>query len=160
MPSSSEYDIHDIIRIHPYILGEEFEGLSITHEKIYDDRTRSDFVFSNGHISIVAEVKIGNIDVQTLEQAIHYLDKEKKKNPHKKLLGILIGRRIVNKQELEEKMKNSGYEFKIKFLDKEVPTEIKLCDNCRKANTLWIPICKFCGSKKFITDPFLFIPHK
>lgn len=156
----NEYDIHDIIRIHPYILGEEVEGLYLKHEKIYEDRSRSDFVFSNSLVSIVIEVKRGNMDVQTLEQAIRYLDNEKDEDPHKKLLGILIGHRIVNKQQFEEKMKNSGYEFKIKFLDKEIPTEIKLCDNCRKANTLWIPVCKFCGSKKFITDPFLFIPHK
>ena len=156
----NEYDIHDIIRIHPYILGEEFEGLYVKHEKIYADRKRADFVFSNDNISIVTEIKIGNVDVQTLEQAIHYLNEEKKENPHKQLLGILVGRRVVKKQELEEKMKNSGYEFKIKFLDKEIPTDIKLCDNCRKANTLWASTCKFCRSKKFIKDSFLFIPHK
>lgn len=158
MPSSSEYDIHDIIRIHPYILGEEFEGLSITHEKIYDDRTRSDFVFSNEHIAIVVEVKIDYLNIGTIEQAIHYLNKEKKTNPYKKLKGVLVGSQIIDKKEFEEKMSISGYEFQVKFLDEDVPTEIKLCDNCRRANKLSAEICKFCRSNKFITDPFLFIP--
>lgn len=155
----TEYDIHDLIGTYPYILDAEFENLSKKHEKIYSDRSRADFVFSNSNISIVVEVKIGSIDVRTVEQALHYLDMEKKEDPQKKLLGILVGHRIVNREELEEKMRNSGYEFEIKFLDRDIPTEVKLCDNCRKVNNLNMVKCKFCGSSKFIKDPFLFSPH-
>jgi hypothetical protein len=150
----TEYVIHDLIRTYPYLLGTEFEGLILKHEKTYDDRSRADFVFSNGTISIVVEVKIGNMDIQTIIQALHYLNMEKKENPQKSLLGLLIGHQIVNREEFEEKMANSKYEFKIKFLDNDIPTEFKLCDGCRKVNNIHTTKCKFCGSKKFITDPF------
>lgn len=155
----TEYVIHDLIRTYPYLLGREFEGLTLKHEKTYDDRTRADFVFSNGTISIVVEVKIGNIGIPTIIQASHYLDMEKKQNPHTRLLGLLIGHQIVNIAEFEEKIANSKYEFKIKFLDKDITTEFKLCDRCRRANNIYTTKCKFCGSKKFITDPFVFIHY-
>lgn len=152
----SEYDIHDIIKYHPYLLGKEFEHLVLKHEKIYGDRTRADFVFADDKTSIVIEVKKGEIDIEMLNQAIHYLDNERKENPAKKLKGILIGSRVMNN--ITIKLQDTKYLFEIKLLNIDVPTEIKLCSKCRKANSLFDLICKYCGSKKFITDPFLLCP--
>jgi len=155
----SEYDIHSIIKIHPYILGilgEDYKNLHLKHEKVYDDRRRADFIFSNDRISIVVEVKIGKIDYQTLKQLLHYLSKEEKENPNKRLLGIIVGHRIDDKRKLNDKIKRSGYEIQIKILGRDIPSEIKLCTNCRKINALWSSSCRYCGSTEFISDPFLF----
>ncbi len=154
MNQKREYDIHTIIKNHPYLLGNEFENLNLKHEKVYQDRTRADFVFADNGLSIVVEVKKGYIDAEMLVQALHYLDNEKKENPRRFLKGILVGSGIVNT--LENEIKKSGYEFQIKLLDVDIPTNIKICDKCRRANSLFSTLCRYCNSKKFIIDPFLF----
>lgn len=152
----NEYDIHSIIKIHPYVLGDDYKDLHLKHEKVYDDRKRADFIFSNDRVSIVVEVKIGRIDDQTLEQLLYYLSKEEKENPTKKLFGVIVGHRIDGERKLNDKIKKSKYDIQIKILDRDIPSEIKLCTNCRKINALWSSSCKYCGSTEFISDPFLF----
>lgn len=154
MSQRSEYDIHAIIRNYPYLLGHELENLNLKHERIYQDNTRADFVFTNDDRSIVVEVKKGQIDGESLRQALHYLDNEMRENPEKLLKGILIGRYASDT--LKNEIQKSRYEFEIKLLDVDIPTKIKICDKCRKANALFNNVCRYCGSRKFITDPFLF----
>lgn len=154
MSQKPEYDIHAIIKNYPYILGDEFEDLSLKHERIYQDCTRADFVFADDDHSIVIEVKKGRIDAEMLLQALHYLDNEMKENPEKLLKGILIGRYVSNA--LINEIKKSRFEFEIKLLDVDIPTKVKICDNCRKVNALSNLVCKYCESRKFIIDPFLF----
>ena len=152
----SEYDIHDIIRYYPYILGEEFESLDLKHEKIYEDRTRADFVFSSNQKSIVVEVKKGYIDEEMLNQATYYLNNESKENPGKTLKGVLVGRRKPGSLGFVSNFEHSGYTFEAKLLDIDLPMKIRLCDKCRKVNDKSSTVCKYCGSKKFVIDPFLF----
>jgi RecB family endonuclease NucS len=154
MYQKDEYDVHYLIRNFPYILGKEYNQLKLKHEKVYDDRTRSDFVFSNDHISIVVEVKKGAIDISMINQATHYLDNEKKENLTKILKGVLVG--TLLKDSVTQRLCDSDYPFEIKLLGIDIPIEVKLCDKCRKANATISTTCVYCGSKKFIVDPFLF----
>lgn len=156
MSPQSEYDIHSIIRNYPYLLGQAFEDLSLKHEKVYEDRTKADFVFADDLRSIVVEVKVGRIDVRMLNQALNYLENEKRENPEKVLKGMLIGSHVS--RTVEREVNKSEYEFEIKLLNIDLPTRIKICDKCRRANALFNKMCKYCGSRKFITDPFLFLP--
>lgn len=151
---SSEYAIHRIIKNYPYLLGKEFEKLKLKHEKIYQDGTRSDFVFADENLSVVVEVKNGKMDSEMLSQALHYLENEREENPKKLLKGMLVGRRIS--QTLKNEVDRTKYEFEMKLLNVDIPVQIKICDKCRKANALSNIFCKFCGSRKFIIDPFLF----
>jgi len=155
MNQKSEHDIHEIIKNYPYLLEEGLENLTITHEKIYQDRTRADFVFEDENHIIVVEIKKNFIDIEAIAQALNYLDNEKKQKPHKILKGILVGNYISNT--LKNEVNESEYKFDIKLLDIDVPTQIKICDKCRKANSLYRSLCKYCGHRKFIIDPFLFI---
>jgi len=152
--SRKEYDIHEIIKNYPYLLGNELENLNLKHERIYEDRTRADFVFANNDRAVVVEIKKGRIDTRMLVQALHYLDNEKMENPAKKLKGMLVGRYVSNT--LKNEIGKSDYKFEIKILGIDVPTNIKICDKCRRANVLSNSTCKYCGSRKFIVDPFLF----
>jgi len=152
--SRKEYDIHEIVKNYPYLLGSEFENLNLKHERIYEDRTRADFVFGSNDISVVVEVKRGKVDGKMLVQALHYLDNERRENPGKKLKGMLIGSHVSNT--LRNEIMRSDYKFEIKILDIDVPTKVKICDKCRRANALSNSICKYCRSRKFILDPFLF----
>jgi len=155
MNQIKEYDIHEIIKNYPYILGAKFEKLKLTHEKIYKDRTRSDFVFSNKNSSVIVEVKKDLIDENVFKQALDYLKHEKKENPNNSLEVILIGKRTTS--QLKEVIKKSKYKFDIKLLDFDVPTQIKLCNKCRKAIAIYNKRCIYCGNNKFIIDPFLFL---
>jgi hypothetical protein len=154
MHIKSEYDIHALIRNYPYLLGDEFANLKMKHEKIYEDRTRADFIFTSDTLSIVVEVKKGPIDIEMLNQALHYLRNEQIESSGKTLKCVLVGSRVH--QEVENKVSRIGFSFEIKLLNIDVPTKIKICDNCRRANPLTAVTCRYCKSRKFITDPFLF----
>lgn len=154
MSPKSEYDIHSIIKNYPYLLGGEFDSLNLKHEKTYQDRTRADFVFANRICSIVVEVKKGPINIAMIDQALHYLDNERKGDPTKLLKGMLVGSYIH--EALKNEVNKSEYEFEIKLLDVDIPTKIKICDKCRRANALSDVQCRYCNSRKFIIDPFLF----
>jgi len=154
MSPNSEYNIHSIIRNYPYLLGDEFDNLDLRHERIYQDRTRADFVFTDSNLSVVVEVKKGPIDPRMLDQALHYLEKEKQENPSKCVKCLLVGTR-TNKA-IERKINESNYRFEVKLLGSDVPTRIKICDRCRKANALSSQRCEYCNSARFVRDPFLF----
>ena len=154
----NEYDIHTIILTHPYLLGHEFENLSLKHEKLYVDRTRADFIFSDNYTSIVVEVKIGPLDIYAIEQAEHYLEKERDLNTDVELSGILIGSKPLDEINFQDRIEHSKFIFRIMILGDDFPKEIKLCgkSKCKKANPLSVSKCNYCGSKKFIKDPFMF----
>lgn len=156
--SINENDIHTIILTHPYLLGIELEDMIVKHEKIYDDRTRADFIFSDDNISIVIEVKVGSLDRYSIEQAEHYLEKERDLKTNIKLKGILVGGRPLDKTNFRDRIEQSRFIFQIMILGEDIPREIKLCAErrCKKANPLSAFKCSFCGSKKFIKDPFMF----
>lgn len=154
--SETEFDIHDLIRSHPYIIAEEFKNLNLKHERVYEDRKRADFVFGDSTASIVLEVKKGKIDTDMLGQARAYLESEKKENPVRILKGVLLGRTKPDSQQFENELRKSPYLFEIKVLDVDVPSKIKICDKCRRANWLTARTCKYCSSRRFITDPFIF----
>ena len=155
MSLKSEYGIHSIIRNHPYFLGDEFENLDLKHEKVYPDGSRADFVFADNICSIVVEVKKGPINIEMLNQALRYLDNEKNENPQKLLKGVLVGSHLP--KSLKKEIGKSRYGFETKLLDSDIPTKIKICDKCRRANALYDTQCRYCKSRKFITDPFLFL---
>ncbi|MCW4028346.1 MAG: hypothetical protein NWE92_01700 [Candidatus Bathyarchaeota archaeon] len=155
-----EYDVHDIISAYPYFLGLKYASMQVTHEKIYPNRKRSDFVFSDDQEVIMVEVKKGYIDSAMLDQAFQYMNEEKKQRKNKKLEGILIGLPARN-PELDALIASSEFNFSKKYLGIDVPTnveQIKFCaeTNCRKANWYYNSICQYCGSSNFIRDPFAF----
>jgi len=150
----TEFDIHSIIRNYPYLISERFAAMQIKHEHVYPDGTRSDFVFEDATLSVVVEVKKGPIDKKMILQLDGYVAKEREQNPVKSVGGILIGRSIVNAEVL--KLANDrGYE--VRFLDVNVPTRIRLCakGTCRRATSFANERCPYCGSRKFVIDPFL-----
>ncbi len=61
--------------------------------------------------------------------------------------GYLIGKENIN-----EKLNIEKYKWlNIKYLDKDIPTKIWLCDNCRKATGLNISVCKYCHLPRVIS---------
>jgi len=158
-----EFDVHAIIKCYPYFLGEEFASMRLVHERIYPDRTRADFTFSNKQKVVVVEVKKDAIDITMLIQLIDYLDKEKLQNPQKNLEGLLVGL-PSNDLELKKGISESQYCISEKFISIDVPSDvrqIKICAeiNCRKANWQYKTFCDYCGSQQFIEDPFIFQKH-
>ena len=155
-----EYDVHDIIKYYPYFLGSTFARMHIIHERVYPNRTRADFTFSNKERISVIEVKKGFVDMEMLEQALAYLNEEKQQSQGKKLEGVLVGLPICD-PDLTARIDGCGYPFLLKFINIDIPasaTQIKICEEniCRKANWQYRTTCDYCGSRKFINDPFTF----
>ena len=139
-------------------MGHDFEKLSLKHERLYDDRTRADFIFSDNCASKVVEVKIGPLDIYAIEQVEHYLEKERDLNSDIELSGILIGGKSLDEINFQNRIEHSNFIFRIMILGDDFPKEIKLCGKrkCKKANALSVSKCSYCGSKKFIEDSFMF----
>lgn len=163
MRPKREFDVHDIIKCYPYFLGEEIASMKLIHERIYSDRTKADFTFSNEEKIVVVEVKKHMIDIAMLNQVIDYLNKEKNQNPGKNLQGLLVGL-PSNDPELKKRINRSEYRISVKFIGIDVPSDarqIKICaeSNCRKANWQHKTFCEYCGFQEFIKDPFIFQTH-
>lgn len=159
MRPKREFDIHDIIKRYPYFLGNEFGAMKLTHERIYDDRLRADFVFSNGQKAVVVEVKKGAMDLMMLWQLTRYLKREDRKH-NKRVEGLLVGL-PSNHLGLKKEINKLEYPVSQKILNVDVPSDarqIKICaePTCRKANWQHKRTCDYCGSCDFIRDPFFF----
>jgi hypothetical protein len=132
--------------------------MKLTHERIYPDRKRADFTFTNKERVVVVEVKKGIIDIAMFNQANNYLDKEKNQNPRKNLEGLLVGL-PSNDPELKKRINANKYPISEKLIGIDVPfdvRQIKICANCRKVNWQHKISCEYCGSQEFIKDPFIF----
>ncbi len=151
-----EKTIHSIIKTHPYLLGEDFSFLFLQYEFIYPDLTRSDFIFSNKNVAFIVEVKYGSLDFDAIKQIEGYLENEKNKHPQKDVNGILVGNRPHNEDSFNEEIVNCIFDINLLYLDEDIPTIIKLCGMCRRANFLFATKCKYCKSRQFLKDPFLF----
>ena len=150
----AESDIHSIVRNYPYLISERLAAMRVNHEHVYSDGTRSDFIFEDGTLSVVVEVKKGPIDKKMILQLDNYVKNEHERNPEKPVSGILIGRSTVNVDVLKLA---SDRRYTVKFLDVDVPTKIRLCakGTCRRATSYTNERCPYCGSRKFVRDPFL-----
>ena len=156
MTGLKETEIHSLIRIHPYLVDESLVGMERRHERVYEDGTRSDFVFSRGDDAVVIEVKRGALDTVALGQCVHYLKKEKRKRPGGRLRGFLVGQKPPDDRELIAAIEATGFGIQCRYLGLEFPTTIKLCLKCRRANRPSSHACRYCGSTKFVIDDFLF----
>lgn len=164
MKPRSEYDVHDIIERYPYFLGAEFEGMRLTHERIYPDRKRADFAFSDNQKTVVVEVKKGIIDYGMLSQLNEYIERERVADETKHLAGLLVGL-PTNNAKLKKEIERCPYPILEKILNVDVPAsprQIKICaeSNCRRANWQSRRSCVYCGSHQFVKDPFAFAKHE
>lgn len=164
MKPRNEYDVHDIIKYYPYFLDPKFATMRIIHERIYPNRTRADFTFSDAESVSVVEVKKGSIDVGMLEQALEYICEERKQSKDKSLQGVLVGLHSSG-PDLTARISLCGYPFVLKYIGIDIPAsadQIKLCEEhtCRKANWQYKTTCEYCGSRKFIGEPFSFLNKK
>lgn len=154
--TTTEYSIHSIIKNFPYLVKERFVSMKLKHEWVYSDGTRSDFVFEDSTLIVVIEVKKGQIDKRMICQLDGYIQNERKSNPQKKVDGILVGLGTIDKEVLQMILEKG---YSTKFLDDDVPTRIKICakGKCRRATNYASERCPYCGSRKFVQDPFLFL---
>jgi len=153
-----ELDIHEIIKNYPYFLGHELAVMRLVHERIYPDRTRADFTFSDEKKIFVVEVKKSIISTEMLAQVLSYMDNERRQNTGKTVEGILVGLPSKNKK-LEMEIQDCEYLISEKFIGVDVPSDarqIKICANCRRANWQHRRFCEYCGSSDHIKDPFMF----
>ena len=138
-----EKDIEDILETHPYLIESNLskETHSVFRQKVINSGKRIDLLLIE-NISkkiYIIELKIGKLKKEDLEQIKSYYN-EIRLNYNEKVFGYLIG-----KEDEEELLNTESYKWlSIKYLNKEIPTKIWLCDNCRKATDINLSVCKYC----------------
>ena len=95
---------------------------------------------------MIIELKKDEVQRKHIQQLSEYVDHFKKVYPDHKIRGILTGQNLENN--LEHSLKLRGFFFRSYF--KDIPLELKLCNNCRKAVRSNQIKCKWCNSETFI----------
>lgn len=81
-----------------------------------------------------------------IQQLAEYVESLKKKYPHRKIRGIFAGQTL--EANLEHSLNLRGFSFRSYF--KDIPFELKLCNNCRKVVRINQSSCKWCNSETFL----------
>ena len=105
-----------------------------------------DIIYFKEDEIVIIELKKNKVLKNHIQQLAEYVDHLKKVYPDHKIRGILAGQNLeIN---LEHSMNLRGFKFRKYFED--IPFELKLCTDCRKAVRKIQDKCKWCNSESFI----------
>lgn len=146
----SEAEIQALFQTHPYLIERNFLNKKIQSQYPLDSGFADIVVFLENEI-VVIELKVVPLQIEHYLQLKGYLeDFNKIYNNSVKVRGILIGKKP--KEDLKKNFQNEKFEIKILILNKDVPTRVKICDNCRLANDILNNKCFYCFSEIFINE--------
>ena len=127
-----------------------FNGRVESQYKITLSRERIGFIdiiyFKPDEITVI-ELKREVIKKIDVSQLTEYVDRVKDTFPECNVYGIIAGQEINN--ENKHSLTIRGFKFKKYFRD--IPLQLKLCLNCRKAVGINEDKCKWCDYEEFIT---------
>lgn len=144
----SEKEIQILYQTHPYLIERKFLNQKIVPQYTLPSGFADIVVFLENEIVII-ELKVESLAFSHLLQLYGYLEdiKNKIKNK-KKIRGILIGKKP--KRDLNNAICNLNYEIKIKLLERDVCTKVKICEKCRLANDFKNSRCLYCSNNSFL----------
>ncbi|MHA1249051.1 MAG: endonuclease NucS domain-containing protein [Candidatus Helarchaeota archaeon] len=144
----SEAEIQVLFQTHPYLIEKNFLNKKIQSQYPLDSGFADIVIFLENEI-VVIELKVVPLQIEHYLQLKGYLeDFNKMYNNSIKVRGILIGKRP--KEDLKINFENEKFEIKILILNKDIPTQIKICENCRLANDISNTQCFNCFSEIFL----------
>ncbi|MHA1609425.1 MAG: endonuclease NucS domain-containing protein [Candidatus Njordarchaeales archaeon] len=136
----AEEDLHKLFFEHPYLLinttGEEI--LEIEHEYLISPNSIVDLYIKTNVTTYLVEIKDEKITKRDVMQALKY--KLEFDRGYSKV--IIVGYGIS--QEAYELAQKRG--IQIMIIGREIPSKLKVCDNCRKAYNANEPICPYCNN--------------
>jgi RecB family endonuclease NucS len=143
-----EREIADILYNFPHLIDPQFLNEFPKREYLFPNTSRADLVFFGSSEIIVVELKKDVLKQSAVLQLWEYLASMKQKFPNKKIRGILIGESLDS--EATRLLQTSTFPIEVKLLGRDIPTAIKICQNCRRANEIREKTCKFCGAYQWI----------
>lgn len=144
-----EEDLHKIFFNYPNLIVNDNLIVKTVHEFILDANSIVDIYIETDKELNFCEIKIHKLKEVDLYQAIRYLNylKNHRKEVGNKIISvILIGMSIS--EHLKETARHKGIIIKIIGID--IPEQIKICKNCRKAYDSINLSCLFCNSTELI----------
>ena len=143
----SEKEIQILYQTHPYLIEKKFLNQKTIPQYTFPSGFADILVFLENEI-VVIELKVDPLENSHLLQLIGYLEDAKREFEKIKLRGILIGK--APKNDLNKTLKHLPFRVKIMILKRDIPTKIKICDNCRLANDNNNSKCRFCSNIIFL----------
>ena len=143
----SEKEIQILYQTHPYLIEKEFLNQKTVPQFTFPSGFADIVVFLENEI-VVIELKVDPLENSHLLQLNGYLEDAKREFKNVKLRGILIGK--VPKIDLFKSLRILPFKIKMMILKRDIPTKIKICDNCRLANDYYDSKCRFCSNKIFL----------
>lgn len=146
-----ERTIEEILLHFPYLIDKRLKpSYAEERQVMFDDGTRADLKFETATEIFVVEIKKGMLDLGTFYQLTHYMNEiYSKVGDTKRIIGIMVGLGISDPSDIEEKISNYRYEVQLKLLGREIPTKLKFCTKCRKANGISRKECWYDGHTTF-----------
>lgn len=136
-----ESDIQHLYYQFPYLIEKEY----INYQKEQFVKIKSgiiDILVTNKDEIVVIELKKVQLEDTHLLQLYQYMREIAELNENKKVRGVLIGKK--EKNELGPLLQTLEFKIKIKILEEDIPINIKICKNCRIANSIDNKYCFSC----------------
>ena len=146
-PKITEKEIQILYQTHPYLIEKVFLNQKVVPQYFLPSGYADIVIFLENEIVII-ELKVEPLESSHLLQLKGYLEDIKNQfKAIKTFRGILIGR--DSNKDLYSMTKSIPFDIKILILDKDIPTNIKICDSCRLANKVNNENCNFCNNNSF-----------
>lgn len=143
----SEKEIQILYQTHPYLIEKKFLNQKTVPQYTFPSGFADIVVFLENEI-VVIELKVDPLENSHLLQLSGYLEDAKRVFKNMKLRGILIGKVPTN--DLSKSLRILPFKIKMMILKRDIPTKIKICDNCRLANGNNDSKCRFCSDNIFM----------
>ena len=146
-----EATIEEILFHFPYRIDDRLKPSYVEERQvIFDDGTRADLRIESPTDIFVVEIKKGMLDLGTFYQLTHYINEiYLKVGDSKGIIGIMVGLEISDPSTIKEKISKYRYEIRVKLLGRDIPTKLKFCTKCRKANAISRKECWYDGHTVF-----------
>ena len=142
--SQLERVLEDLYHAYPYLID---PALGRARRQVFlDARSRCDLFFELDGTAWVVEIKRYTAGLPALRQLIRYLDHFKKTHPA--VRGTLVAADFL--PSVARRLKTVRHPIELKRLRIDVPVEIRVCRQCRRARAASIPRCPADGETQVL----------
>lgn len=133
-----ERELEDLLYTYPYLLEPVFDRFR--RQRVLRADSRLDLLFEGNGESVIIEIKRGTCGVAEVRQIERYL--AIKQGEGATVRGILVGAKLT--APAEKARVASRYPICFKQKEKDVPTRVVICRDCRRARSVYQARCSWC----------------
>ena len=145
-PIDLESEIQQLYESYSYLIEEKFLNRQIFSQYQVSSGFIDIIIFLEDEI-VVVELKKDRLEEKHILQIASYLRDIKNVFKDTSIIrGILIGKKP--KSGIEKIIQQQVFQIKILVLNRDIPTRIEICDNCRMANNPSKKRCWYCQKER------------